>query len=155
MLQRAIQAAKADPNLFETVEHDDGYTGEAGIIVAVVSVLGAIGTLLAGGGFGGFIAALISGILGWFVWAGLTNFIGTRFFGGTADFGEMLRVTGYAQAPLALTIIPIVGLLAFFWFLYVAVVALRQGLDISTGKAVAVGIIGVILLGILRAIFSF
>lgn len=155
MLARAVQAMRADPEVFELVEHDEGYTGEAGIIVAITAVLGGFGALFAGQGFGAFIGAIISGLIGWFVWAGLTLFIGTRLFSGAADYGEMLRVTGFAHAPLVLTIIPFIGFLALLWSLWVAVVALRQGLDITTGKAVAVAIIGWIALVILRSIFFF
>lgn len=155
MLERAFRAMRADPELFETVEHDSGYTGEAGIIVAITSVLGGLGALFAGGGLSGLLGGIIAGFIGWFVWAGLTYFIGVRLFGGTADYGEMLRVTGFAQAPLILTIIPIIGLFAFFWALWVAVVALRQGLDITTGKAVGVAVTGWIVLIVLRSIFFF
>lgn len=155
MLARAVQAMRADPEVFELVEHDQGYTGEAGIIVAITAVLGGFGALFAGRGFGAFVGAIITGLIGWFVWAGVTLLIGTRLFGGTADYGEMLRVTGFAHAPLVLTVIPIIGFFALLWALWVAVVALRQGLDLTTGKAVGVALVGWIAFVILRAIFFF
>ncbi len=155
MLERAMRALRADPELFETVEHDAGYTGEAGIIVAITSVLGGLGAMFAGGGLSGLIGGIIAGFISWLVWAGLTYFVGVRLFGGTADLGEMLRVTGFAHVPLILTIIPIIGFFALLWALWVAVVALRQGLDITTGKAVGVAVVGWIVLVVLRSLFFF
>ena len=153
MLQRAIQAIKADPEVFELVEHDDGYTGEAGIIVAITSVLAGFGVLFLGRGFGAFIGTILLGLVGWFVWAAITNFIGTRMFGGQADFGEMLRVLGFAHAPRALAIIPFFGFIAALWSLWVAVVAIREGLDVSTGKSVGVAVIGWIVMAVISNIF--
>jgi hypothetical protein len=155
MLQRAIRALRADPELFEEVEHDQGYTGEAGIIVAVAAVASAFGVLFATGSFGGFIGTLITSIIGWFVWAGLTFVIGARAFDGTADYGEMLRVTGFAHAPRVLSIIPFFGFFAALWSLWVAVVAIRAGLDVSTGKAVGVAVIGWLAMAILSNLFFF
>ncbi|MDH3499584.1 MAG: YIP1 family protein [Acidimicrobiia bacterium] len=155
MFQRALRAIKADPEVFELVEHDDGYTGEAGIIVAITSVLAAFGVLFGGAGFLGFVGTIIAGLIGWFVWAGLTFVIGARLFGGTADYGEMLRVTGFAHAPHVLSIIPFAQFLTLLWSLWVAIVAIRQGLDLTTGKAIAVALLGWLVMAILRSIFFF
>ena len=77
-----------------------------------------------------------------------------------ADWGELLRTTGFAAAPGMLRIFGIVpGLtgLVFFvaslWMLAAFVVAVRQALDYtSTGRAVAVCLIGWLVNG---AIFFF
>jgi hypothetical protein len=144
MLERMVRATKLDVDLYEEVEHDPAYTTEAGIIVAIVSLLGAIGAALLTNDsrIGAFIGALLLGLVGWLVWAAITDFVGRTLFDATSDIGEMLRVTGYAQSVRVLAIIPIIGWLAAIWSLVCMVVALRQGLDISTGKAILTAIIG-------------
>ena len=49
----------------------------------------------------------------------------------------MLRVLGFAYTPICLGVIPLLGgLVGFFWWLAAFVVAVRQGLDFTTGKAI-------------------
>jgi hypothetical protein len=95
------------------------------------------------------VGGLIAAIIGWLVWSGVTYLIGTMFFGGTADWGELLRTLGFAQAPgvfYILGIIPILGglvrLAVLIWVLVAGIVAIRQALDVSTGKAVLTAIVG-------------
>ena len=113
MLQDAWRAAKLDVDFYNTIEHDESYTAKAAVLVVIVSIMSAVGSAISLPGSQGFfrifIFSAIGGLVGWFVWAALTNWIGTSFFGGTADTGEMLRVLGYAQAPTVLGIIPYLG----------------------------------------------
>lgn len=154
MLERMIRATRLDADLYEEVEHDPNYTTEAGVIVAIVSVLGAIGAALAtdDARVGAFISVLILGLVGWVIWAAITDFIGRNLFGATSDVGEMLRVTGFAHSVRVLAVIPFVGFLAALWSLVCMVVALRQGLDITTGKAIVTAIIGWIVLIVIQVI---
>ena len=67
----------------------------------------------------------------------------------------MLRVVGFAYAPMVLGLIPCVGwIIGLLWTLAALVVATRQGLDVDTGKAVIVGVIGFVLVLILNLIVS-
>ena len=157
MLQRMIRAAKLDVDLYETVEHDRGYTGEAFTIVVVTALLWGIGQwVLPGTGFWGSVVGGVAGaIVGWLIWAVLTNVIG-GWLGGTADTGEMLRVLGYSSSPMALGIVPGIGhFVGGIWALVAAVVAVRQGLDFSTGKAIATIIIGFVVYVVARGILGF
>ena len=62
---------------------------------------------------------------------------------GKADLGEMLRVVGFSYAPQALSIIPCIGwLLGMIWTIAALYVAVKQGLDIDGGKAIATILIG-------------
>ena len=88
------------------------------------------------------VAVLAAGLVGWVVWAGLTMWIGTQFFGGTTNFGEMLRVLGFAQAPRALAFIPFLGFVAAIWAFVASVIAIREGHDFTTGKAIGTTIVG-------------
>lgn len=85
---------------------------------------------------------VISAVVGWFVWAVTTTFIGTRIFNGTTDVGEMLRVLGFAQAPRVIGVIPFLGPVAAVWVLVASVVAIREGLDFTTSRAVGTAIGG-------------
>ncbi len=166
MFGRALRAAKLDVTLYNEVEADTSLNREAlsVVIIAVLasfvgSVVGAIFSSVLGGIFGaqiGFgtllVAAVVTAVwavIGYYIWSYLTWFIGTRFFGGTAEPGELMRTIGYAYAPQWLNVlnfIPCVGALlsivVSIWSLVAGIVAIREALDFDTGKAVITAIIG-------------
>jgi hypothetical protein len=95
----------------------------------------------------------IVALVGWYVWAFVTYFVGTRFLPGPrtqADLGQLLRTIGFSASPgliRVLGIVPglgwLVSLVAALWMLVAMIVAVRQALDYeSTGRAVAVCLIG-------------
>jgi hypothetical protein len=97
----------------------------------------------------GFVGAIISGLVGWGVWAVVTYFVGKSIFAGKGTLEGMLRVLGYASAPNILGIfgfIPCIGWLAALagWLLSLiaGIMAVREGLDLTLGAAVGVVIIG-------------
>lgn len=146
LVARAIGAAMLDVNTYEAVEADRSATGQAAVVVGVVAVAAAIGSY--GEGTNGMLGGVINAFTGWLLWAAVTNFVGTKLFNGTADWGELLRTLGFAQAPgilLVVGIIPILGgLVSFFvaiWILVAGVIAIRQALDISTGKAIITALV--------------
>jgi len=163
--ERMIRAAKLDVNLYEEVEADKTAMKQAMGVVVLSSLAAGIGSMSMGGGnlFLGTIAALV----GWYIWAYLTYFIGTKFLPEEqtkADHGELLRTIGFSSAPgliRVLGIIPmltkLVFLVAAIWMLIAMVIAVRQALDYkSTPRAVGVCIIGWIFQAIIFAIlFSF
>lgn len=154
-LNRIINAALLKPDTYEEIENDKKLTVEAGAIVVVVSLLVAFGALLGPGNFRGFIATAVIGLVGWVVWAWLTMFIGTKYFGGDTNLNEMLRVLGYASVPFALGIIPFVGLfVGSLWALAASIVAIRQGQDFSYAKAIPTAGIGWLILLVARTIFG-
>jgi len=145
--ERMIGAATLNVATYEEVEHDTTATGQAAGVVALVALAGAIG------GFGeagyGVIGGIVWSFLGWFIWSAVTLFIGTKVFDGTADMGEMLRTLGFAQAVGVLKVVGFVPLLGWIasivvgiWMLVCGVVAVRQALDFTTGKAIGTVIIG-------------
>ena len=155
MIENAIRAARLDVAFYNAVEQDETMTGQAALLVAVVSVLSAFGIWWGPGNVGFFRAliwAVIGGLIGWVVWSAVTMWVGTQFFGGTTNMGEMLRVLGYAHAPLALGFIPFLGFVALVWTLVASVVAIREGHDFTTGKAVGTTIVGWIVVLLVRAI---
>ena len=156
MLQNAIRAARLDTDFYNTVEHDKSYTGQAGAVVAFAYALAGIGLWIgpADNLVRAFVVSVLGGLIGWLVWAFLTNLIGGRL-GGTADFGEMLRVLGFAQAPIAIGIIPFLSFVGLIWMFIAAVVAVREGLDFSTGKAVGTLVLGWLVLAAVQFVVGF
>ena len=159
LVQRMQGAAMLSVPTYEEVEHDHTATGQAATVVAIVAVAQAIGSIGSGGP--GIIGALVGQLVGWAVWAGLTYFIGTRLFRGTADWGELLRTLGFSQAPgvlYALGIIPLLGGIVRFavmiWVAIAGVIAVRQALDITTGKAVATVLLSILPLMLIGALLG-
>ena len=169
MLKNMFRASALDSDFYDMVEHDPSLNREVVFVVFFANTFAAVGSWIGIGevaGFemwetlrdwlgigtwsapneGGFVFLVATNValalIGWMVWAASTGYIGTRFFGGTSDFGEMMRVLGYAQSPRAIAIVPWLGPVASVWTLVASVVAIRQGQDFTTGKAVAAGIGG-------------
>lgn len=150
LTDRMIGAATLDVNTYEDVEHDETATSQAALVVAITAVTQAIGAA-AGQGHAGrnFIATVIVALISWWLGAGITYWVGTRLFGGTATWGEVARTIGFAQSPAVLAvlgIIPGLGRLVLFvvwvWVLVASVIAIRQALDFDTGKAVLTALVG-------------
>jgi hypothetical protein len=152
LLDGMIRAAKLDVNFYEKVEADKGLFGQAMAVVVLSSIAAGIGSV-GQAGVVGILTGTIAALIGWYIWAYLTYFIGTKFLAEPqtkADYGELLRTIGFSSSPgviRILGIIPglnvIVNLVAGVWMLVAMVVAVRQALDYkSTGRAVGVCIIG-------------
>ncbi len=162
---RMIRAAKLDVNLYEEVEADKTAMGQAIGVVVLSSVAAGIG-IIAKGGLGGIFLGTVAALVGWYIWASLTYFIGTKWLPEPqtkADIGELLRTIGFSSSPgliRVLGIIPglggIVFLAASIWMLVAMVIAVRSALDYkSTGRAVGVCAIGwVIQVVILMLLFG-
>ncbi len=147
IVDRMRGAALLDVPTYEAVEHDTTATGQAAVVVALAAAASAIGNAFRGSP--GLFSALVGFLVGWVIWSGITYFVGTRFFGGTATWGELLRTLGFAQAPGVLLVAAIVPLLGWLvnvvvgvWLLATGLVAIRQALDIDTGKAVLTALVG-------------
>lgn len=145
LVQRMIRAATLDVALYEEVEHDRRLTQQAALVVVIVTVLSTIGAVVLHFDPLYMATSLLANLLGWLAFAFLSYFIGTKVFGGQADMGEMLRVLGFASTPMCLGIVPWVGVyVGGAWTIATVVVAIRQGLDISTGKAVVTAILSMV-----------
>ena len=151
-LDRMLRAAKLDVNLYEEVEADTGAMRQAIGVVVLSSIAAGIGSI-ATGGLGGILMGTIAALIGWYVWAFLTYYIGTKFLPEPqtrADLGELLRTIGFSSSPgliRVLGVIPglggVVFIVASIWMLVAMVIAVRQALDYeSTLRAVGVCVIG-------------
>lgn len=152
LMERIVRAAKLDVNLYEEVEADKGAMGQAMGVVVLSSIAAGVGSI-ARGGLSGILIGTVGALIGWYVWAYLTYFIGTKFLPEPqtkADHGELLRTIGFSSSPgliRVLGIIPGLGGIVFFvasvWMLVAMIIAVRQALDYkSTFRAVGVCLIG-------------
>jgi len=169
MIRNMIEAASLDVAFFNRAERSPDLNIQALVVVVMANALAAVGSWigyentvgedlwnairkwLGVGDFpvpsdGGIFFMVGLGVLfavgGWVIWAGTTWLIGTRVFKGTTDMGEMLRVLGFAQAPRVIGVIPFLGSVAAVWVLVASVLAIREGLDFTTGRAVGTAICG-------------
>ncbi len=160
--ERMIRAAKLDVNLYEEVEADKTAMSQAMGVVVLSSLAAGIGSISMGGR--NLIVITIVALVGWYIWAYLTYFIGTKLLPEAqtkADHGELLRTIGFSSSPGLIRIVGIIPgttnlvfSVAGIWMLIAMVIAVRQALDYtSTLRAVGVCLIGwiiqIIFLGLL------
>ena len=156
---RMIRAAKLDVQLYGEVEADSGAMHQAMTVVVLSAVAAGIGNI-ADGGLPGIVIGTLGALVGWYVWAFLTYFIGTRLLpepDTRADHGELLRTIGFASAPGLIRVFGIVpGFTTFVfavagvWMLVAMVIAVRQALDYkSTWRAIGVCAVGWIVQGLI------
>lgn len=158
LASRLVGSARFDIRSYEEVEADRHANTQAVGIVLLSSLAAAAGTGIRDAW--STAALLLFVIASWILWVLLTLFIGTRLLPKRetrADFGQILRTTGFSSTPGILRIfglVPGIGWLIFLgstvWMLFTFVVAIRQALDFeSTGRALAVSLLGWIIHGIL------
>jgi hypothetical protein len=167
LTDQMVRASKLEVPFYEEVERDLNQATNALTVVVIAALAAGISAAIsgamrgAGGGtlVGGLIGGIITAIIGWAVWCAIVYFVGTSLFGGTATWGEVLRTVGFAQSPGVLRIfgfIPVLGglinLVVAIWLIVAGVVAVRQSLDISTGGAIVVSIIGVVVYAVINLI---
>jgi len=162
---RIIRAAKLDVNLYEEVEADKGAMRQAMGVVVLSSIAAGIGSIAMGGAKGVLIGTIIA-LIGWYVWAFIAYYVGTKLLPEPqtkADHGELLRTIGFSSSPgliRVLGIIPGIGGIVFVvasvWMLVAMVIAVRQALDYtSTLRAIGVCVIGwIIQSALLMLLFS-
>ena len=152
IFDRMMRAARLDAALYEEVEADERALPQATAVVLLSSAAAGIGAMGQAGIRGLFMATVLA-LVGWYIWAALTWFIGTRVLPEPqtrADLGQLLRTIGFASAPGVIRILgvisplaPVVAVVAALWMIAAMVVAVRQALDYSsTGRAVGVCVLG-------------
>ncbi len=152
LTERMLGAAKLDVATYEEVEADTTATPQAMLVVILANLAAGVGAWREVGVAGLLVTTLVS-LIGWYAWAFVSYFVGTRFLPGPgtqADVGQLLRPIGFSATPglvRVLGVVPglnwLVALVAALWMLVAMVIAIRQALDYeTTGRAVAVCLIG-------------
>src|SRR5918998_1695594 len=163
IVERMIGAARLDARTYEEVEHDSNATPQAAIVVVLAAIATGIGAIREDG-FGGLIGGVISGLIGWALFAGLCYFIGTRVLGTaqtSASWSEVARPLGFSYAPNILGVLgfipgigPLIAALASIWALVAGIIAIRQSLDFSTGRAIGTAVIAFLVVVVVIAIIA-
>ncbi|HZP56825.1 MAG TPA: YIP1 family protein [Dehalococcoidia bacterium] len=159
LAQRMRRLAMLDTSVFDEVRTDTAST-----IPAIIVAIGA--TLLFG--IGGwlwwifadipdageiFVKSLIIGsiisVVLWAVWLAIVYVILTQLFRARADVNELIRVMGFAAAPLALGVLMFIpgldygiGLTATAMFFGANVIAVQTATDAPAGRVLAANAVG-------------
>lgn len=149
---RVVRACRLDSSVYEEIELDQDAFWQAFGVVALSGMATVVGIT---GRFNPaeLVSGIAVGILGWAVWSAVAYLVGAQLFpepGTSADWGELLRTTGFATAPGILSVLGIVpvftGFITFaagLWILLSFTVAVRQALDYrSTLRAAGVCLVG-------------
>jgi predicted neutral ceramidase superfamily lipid hydrolase len=132
---RLVSAIRLDVTVFDEVEHDPDAIGQAFWVVVLGSIVG----------------------------TGLIWLIGVRMMGCTSDYAELLRTVGFASAPKVLFLIGVLplgaasyllGLLIMILTTVASVLAVRQALDVTTGRAVMVCIVAMVASFVIAAVLG-
>ena len=110
LTERMLGAAKLDAATYEEVEADATATPQAMLVVVLASVAGGVGAMR-GMGVGGLLLAALASLIGWYVWAFITYFVGTRILPGAktqADVGQLLRTIGFSATPGLIRVLEII-----------------------------------------------
>ena len=155
--ERLLGALRLDATVYEEVEHTPDALGQAAGVVALAALARSLGVPDEGGLIGGVLA----GFVGWLFGAAVIWLVGVKILEHTSDFQELLRTLGFASAPQLLYVLgviplgalaPILALAVFVLGIFAWVIAVRQALDITTGRSLAVcalaQIPGLILMGL-------
>ena len=150
LIGRMIRAARLDPRLYAEVEADETTIGQAASVVLLAAFAG--GIYLPGAPFAILFGRLLPALAAWLLSAYMIYLIGAKLLPEPktkADFGALLRATGFAYAPGVvnlLGIVPELRLLVFLvasvWIFVATVTAVRHALSYtSSWRAIGVCVI--------------
>ncbi len=147
IIDRAKRVMQLDQPVFRTIARDPNATRQAAIVVGVVAIAGAIGG--SPEGFGGVILGIVSAIIGWLIFTGLAWFFGTNIFarrhryqlGVAAAHARQRRRPRTCSRVRIITILGGCGLVGAIWAFVTAIVAFRETLAFSTGRAIVTAIV--------------
>lgn len=136
---RLPRVLKLEGPVHGEIASDSNATIQAIVITAVAALVASLT------GEGGFVTRIIGAVIlapiGLFIWTGIAFLLG-KMFGGQADYISLVRPMGYAAAPYALGIVPVIGQLVGAVYSAVIQVKLHQEVNkLSQGSAIAVVVI--------------
>ena len=152
-LTRFVRAARLDIELYKEVIEDPLTLNQAWITVLIYCMAASWG------GFGGVGAvgtniAMITTLIGWYVWAFFTYFAGTRLFRETkkeidrTERKTVIRAMGFASAPgvaRILGMIPGFGTIALVgatvWMIIASTIAVKEALNYESTYRTAAAVI--------------
>jgi hypothetical protein len=171
LVQRLRRLATFDTSVFDEIKDDANSTLPAAAVVVVSMFLTGIGGWLwyemqdnsyKAGTFlmkSAIFGSVLSIIL-WGVWVGVTYVMLSQVFRARADINHLIRVMGFAAAPLALGVLLFIpklsygiGLTSFALLFGLTTIAVQSATDASGGRALAANAAGFAVWAIVLVLF--
>ncbi len=137
LINRISRASKLDVHIYEEVEADKNATRQAMLVVILSGIAAGIGSISLSKE--SIVYGTFFSILGWYLWATLIYFLGTKFLPSPqtkTNFKTLLRTIGFSCSPGLIRILGIlpdaeklVFLVAEVWMFVAMVVAVKQVLN--------------------------
>ena len=143
-LDRFVRAARLDVELYKEVAADPLTLNQAWITVLIYCMAASWGSFGGVGAIGTNIA-MITTLIGWYIWAFFTYFAGTRFFRENkteidrSERKTVIRAMGFASAPGVVHLlgmipglqpVPFAG--ATIWMIIASTIAVKQALNFES-----------------------
>ncbi len=167
VLHRLLQTLRFERDAFVWMDLNDRATGDGLLLVVVTQILLLLGNgqslLGLALGFNQVIGSLLSAIVFWLVYSGITYAASRYLFSGHLGYATVLRIAGFAYPTLLLwlfttRVLPSSGLAAFIlgavWLLAIVAYGVHYVADLPLEKAAASAILGLVGWVIVAAIFS-
>jgi hypothetical protein len=150
--KRIERAVKLDGKIYKEIRDDKDGFKEGLIVLLCAGIIGGIWSIIGSLGFA-LIGILIGMPIGWLIGGGILH-IFAKLLGGKSTYTGYLAALGYAQAPMALGIVPILGsIVGGIWSFICAIYATRDAQEISMGKAIIVVLLPAIIVFLLAVLF--
>jgi hypothetical protein len=124
------------------------------IFLAICLAISGIISAIIWGYFGAFLYFFIFGLIFSFIGAAILHFIAKQFFEGKAAYEGIYRVVAYAGVVNLVTWIPVVGLFAGLYGLYLQIVGVKEVHKVTAGQAVVTVLIALAVYVILALIIG-
>ena len=172
IIKGMIRAIRLDKAFYNEVEQDTSYNRDALAVVVIAALATGLGGLVREllqlrilAAVLGFIVAAALIIAVFFIWVFIAHFVGTKFFKGQGDRGEVQRALGFAFAPQILNLLAfipclggLIGLAAWVLTIVTGFIAVRESLDQDNTNAaltiIVSGVIGFIVQAAILAVFA-
>ena len=148
IIERVKRAVTLSPGVYQEIGNDPQGTTQAIIVTAAAALIGGLGTLF-GGRFGNWILMPLYAVVGLAIGGGIL-FLLSRVFKGQGTYIQLFRGLGFATAPQALGLIPIIGgIVGGIWSLILAIRAVKETQQVSDGAAVGIVLIPAAIIGLI------
>jgi len=154
MLERIVGVLTLKRSTYQEIEQNSSLLPQAALVVLISAIGAGIGHGSVMSSLGNNLVATFAWTLvGWLLFSVLIYVIGVLLFKGKSGLSEILRLVGFAYAPMFFTVI--VGVIAFVgivlsflsvslaiaatvYFAMTLFIAVQEGLDLSIGKTFVV-----------------
>lgn len=146
IVERVKRAVTLSPGVYQEIGNDPQATSQAIIVAAAAALIGGLGALF-GGRFGDWILSPILAVVGLAIGCAIL-FLLSRMFKAQGTYIQLFRGLGFATAPQALNLIPVIGgIVGGIWSLILAIRAVKETQQVSDGAAVAIVLIPALIIG--------